>query len=140
MGMLIVIMLVACQSSEEGSEKAASESVFELSSTSKNQHFVVTVGTEEHEQPPIGRFHNWLVTITDAQFRPVYPAIISIGGGMPLHGHGLPTQPQITEYLGKGIYRLEGVKFNMSGAWAIQFRIATQQLQDTVEFDFNVSH
>ena len=134
------MMLTACDASENAPEKAATKSVFDLSSVSKNQHFIVSVSIEEQTQPPIGKFHNWLVAITDAQSRPIYPVIVSIGGGMPSHGHGLPTQPQITEYLGKGVYRLEGVKFNMGGAWTIKFRIATQQLQDTVEFDFNVSH
>lgn len=138
--LLVLTTLTACDAPDNSSKNVASESVFELSSASKNQHFVVTVSTEDQTQPPVGRFHTWLVTITDAQSRPVYPAVVSIGGGMPSHGHGLPTQPQITKYLGQGIYRLEGVKFNMSGAWAIKFRIATQQLQDTVEFDFNVSH
>ena len=137
---LLVLMLTACDAFENSAEKTAPKSVFELSSVSKNQHLVVTVSTEESTLPPIGKFHNWLVTITDTQSRPVYPVIISIIGGMPSHGHGLPSQPQITEYLGKGLYRLEGVKFNMSGTWTIKFRIATQKLQDTVEFDFDVSH
>ena len=114
MWILVAMMLTACDAFENAPDKAATNSGFELSSMSNNQNFIVTVSVEEQAQPPIGKFHNWLVRITDAELRPVETVIVSISGGMPSHGHGLPTQPQITEYLGNGIYRLEGVKFNMS--------------------------
>ena len=133
-----MLLLAACDLFDKAADDAPPGAAFELSSPSKNQHFTVTVSTETESRPPVGKFHNWLVTITDAQSRPVYPVIVAVGGGMPAHGHGLPTQPQVTEYLGGGVYRLEGVKFNMGGAWVIKFRIVTQQMEDSVEFDFNV--
>ena len=40
---------------------------------------------------------------------------------MPEHGHGFPTVPEVTEYLGDGKYLVEGLKFSMPGWWVGQF-------------------
>jgi hypothetical protein len=39
---------------------------------------------------------------------PVENATIAVDGDMPEHGHGLPTCPQVTKYLGNGDYLVEG--------------------------------
>jgi hypothetical protein len=44
---------------------------------------------------------------------------------MPEHDHGLPTKPRITEELGGGDYRLEGMRFHMSGYWEVVVSIVT---------------
>ena len=44
------------------------------------------------------------VAITDAAGRPVDDATIQVDGGMPHHGHGLPTRPRVTRALGNGLY------------------------------------
>lgn len=51
---------------------------------------------------------------------------------MPQHGHGLPTNPAVTSYLGKGRYRIDGVRFNMSGWWEFKLAIAAPQGDDQV--------
>ena len=50
------------------------------------------------------------VTVRDAEGRAIDEAQISVDGGMPQHGHGLPTRPRVTRNLGDGIYEIEGVR------------------------------
>ncbi len=88
----------------------------------------------------IGALHSWVVALRDAQGNPVYPARISIDGGMPAHGHGLPTRPQVTRYLGNGEYLIEGVRFNMAGDWVWRLRIETPAGVDEVKFDLLIDY
>jgi len=73
------------------------------------------------------------------QDTPVYPAAFSVTGGMPDHGHGLPTQPKVTQYLGEGRYLLEGVKFNMGGEWMLRLHILAGDRQDSAVKHFHVN-
>jgi len=72
------------------------------------------------------------VTLRDADGRAIDEAQISIDGGMPQHGHGLPTRPRVTRNLGDGIYEIEGVRFNMGGWWEFKLAIAGSRGADTV--------
>jgi hypothetical protein len=54
---------------------------------------------------------------------------------MPQHGHGMPTRPEVTEELGNGDYRVEGMRFQMGGWWLIEFTIDAGDGQDTVSFN-----
>jgi hypothetical protein len=65
-------------------------------------------------------------------------ASITIDGGMPEHGHGLPTRPRVTKNLGGGIYEIEGVRFNMGGWWEFRLAIATPDGTDSVTFNLNL--
>lgn len=66
---------------------------------------------------------------------PVEGATISVDGGMPQHGHGLPTTPRVTRALGEGAYQVEGLKFNMGGWWEVKFRIEAAAGVDSVTFN-----
>jgi len=59
---------------------------------------------------------------------------------MPAHGHGLPTQPQVTEERGDGHYRIEGVKLNMVGDWVIEVFVRTPRGDDRLRFDLAVDY
>lgn len=82
-----------------------------------------------------GELESWLLTLKTKTGAPVEGAAIAISGGMPLHNHGLPTSPQATDYLGDGRYRIEGVKFTMSGWWQLHFAISATAGSDTVLFN-----
>lgn len=73
--------------------------------------------------------------VRDAEGRAIDEAQISIDGGMPQHGHGLPTRPRVTRSLGDGIYEIEGVRFNMGGWWEFKLAIAGSRGPDTVTFN-----
>ena len=75
------------------------------------------------------------VTVRDAEGHAIDEAQISIDGGMPQHGHGLPTRPRVTRHLGDGIYEIEGVRFNMGGWWEFKLAIAGSRGSDTVTFN-----
>ena len=55
------------------------------------------------------------VVVRDADGHAIDEAQILVDGGMPQHGHGLPTRPRVTRNLGDGIYEIDGVRFNMGG-------------------------
>lgn len=75
------------------------------------------------------------VALTDANGQFVDGAVITVDGGMPQHGHGLPTQPRVTKALGNGGYVIEGVRFNMGGWWELKLAIAGKAGSDTVTFN-----
>ena len=81
------------------------------------------------------RMQTMQLEIRDAAGRPVEAATITVDGGMPEHGHGLPTQPRVTRHLGNGIYTVEGVRFNMGGWWELEFGITTPMGTETVTFN-----
>jgi hypothetical protein len=82
---------------------------------------------------PLLALHSWTVTITDAAGVPVDGAQLTLMGGMPAHGHGLPTRP-VVRPLGGGRYRVDGLRFNMPGHWSVAIRVSTPAATDTVTF------
>lgn len=91
-------------------------------------------------QPPatpaaINQLHSWQIRLSTADGAPVQGARIAIDGGMPQHGHGLPTRPQVTRQLADGNYLLEGMKFSMGGWWEIKLNIEAAQGSDRVTFN-----
>ncbi|MDE3795846.1 Auxin-binding protein [Sinorhizobium meliloti] len=89
----------------------------------------------EQEPVTVGRMHAWTVTLTDAKGKSVNSATIGINGGMPQHGHGLPTEPAVTKSLGGGRFLVEGVKFNMPGWWEIDLAIDGPAGADSITFN-----
>ncbi len=84
----------------------------------------------------IDKLHSWTLRLETADGQPVETAAISVHGDMPGHGHGLPTQPIVSQHRGHGDYLVEGMKFQMPGWWYVTFDIAAGGKQDTVRFDF----
>jgi hypothetical protein len=88
------------------------------------------------DQPvAVGPMHSWTVGLADAEGRPVEAAVIGVDGGMPQHGHGLPTAPQVTTDLGDGKFAVEGMKFNMPGWWEIDLSIDGPAGADSITFN-----
>ena len=83
----------------------------------------------------INQIHSWKIRLRSPAGLPVAHAHIAVDGGMPQHGHGLPTQPEVTQELGDGVYLLEGMKFSMTGWWEIKLAIQTPEASDTVTFN-----
>lgn len=104
------------------------------SKTSAKGLFSVAIAPEVGEIKQ-GELHSWLVTLKTRKGIPVEDAKIIIGGGMPEHAHGLPTSPEATAYLGDGRYRIEGVKFSMSGWWQLKFGISSPVGSDQATFN-----
>lgn len=91
------------------------------------------------EQYQIGQYHNWLIKIKDLSGNILEDVNITVDGGMLGHGHGLPSQPIVTKNLGDGNYLIEGMLFNMSGEWTLNFYIQTPSFKDRARFDIELS-
>ena len=72
---------------------------------------------------PKGKLQRWTLHLETAAGAPVDSGDFSVDGGMPQHGHGLPTTPRVTRALGHGDHLVEGMKFNMGGWWVVKFRV-----------------
>ncbi len=83
----------------------------------------------------INRIHAWEIRLRTASGESVPGARIIVGGGMPQHGHGFPTQPRVTKDLGNGRYLLEGMKFSMPGWWEIKLMVDAPSGADEVKFN-----
>ncbi len=91
-------------------------------------------------QPPaqpaaINQLHSWQVKLSTPDGMPVAHARIAVDGGMPQHGHGLPTKPEVTRELPGGGYVIEGMKFSMTGWWEIKLAIDGPAGADRVSFN-----
>ncbi len=83
----------------------------------------------------INQLQAWQVKLTSPAGVPVPNARIKVDGGMPQHGHGLPTRPQVTRELPGGGYLIEGMKFSMTGWWEIKLAIDGPAGADRVTFN-----
>ena len=114
-------------------------------SAPKNLDLALTRPSVEHRyvvtlQPParpaaINQLHAWQVKLSTPAGAPVAHARIQVDGGMPQHGHGLPTRPQVTRELPDGGYLIEGMKFSMTGWWEIKLAIEGPAGADRVTFN-----
>ena len=105
-----------------------------LTRPTADNKFVVTL------QPParpaaINQLHSWQVKLASPAGTPITHARIKVDGGMPQHGHGLPTRPQVTQELPGGTYVIEGMKFSMTGWWVIKLAIDSPEGADKVTFN-----
>lgn len=107
---------------------------------SRDRNFLAHIEVEPSSESntkavPINEIHQWRLIISDLNGQAIEDAAIEFLGHMPGHVHGLPTQPRITDQLAAGVYRIEGVKFQMQGWWVIEFNIVAGDVTDTVKFD-----
>lgn len=130
---LALALIVASQPTQAATPPAP------WSGKSKNGLFNITLGPEQGDIK-INQLQNWIVTIKDAKGQDVNPARILLDGGMRAHGHGLPTQPQVTDYLGDGRYLIEGLRLNMVGAWTLMVGVEFKGQRDSVLFEFEIDY
>jgi hypothetical protein len=94
------------------------------------------VALQPPAQPPaVNQMHAWKVRLATSDGSPVRAARFKVDGGMPQHGHGLPTQPRVTRELEPGTYLLEGMKFSMTGWWELKLAIDAAPGGDKVTFN-----
>jgi YtkA-like len=110
--------------------------LYEPTQTSAAQMYKVTMSPAESIK--VGKLHSWSIQVLSADGKPVDSAKITVDGGMPQHGHGLPTKPLVTKQLGDGRHLVEGMKFNMGGWWVVKFEVASSQGSDVVTFNLKL--
>jgi hypothetical protein len=87
------------------------------------------------EPIPINRLHSWTLHVETPDGKPVENATITPHGDMPQHGHGMPTTPEVSTYLGQGDYLVDGMKFQMGGWWVVDFDVSANGKTDRVSFN-----
>ncbi|MEM7135601.1 MAG: cytochrome c peroxidase [Myxococcota bacterium] len=94
------------------------------SATSDTGDLRVVVHTDSMPVP-INVTHQWRVQVRReaSETTPFIPQALVVNGGMPSHGHGLPTQPSASQHLGDGTFLVSGMRFNMGGPWEMVIRI-----------------
>ena len=125
-------LLIGCQQSVSTETPA-----WQLSQASSKGLFKVNLMCRA--QPSVGPFQDCELQIVDAHNAPIDDAKIGIDGGMPIHGHGLPTAPVANSLNSQGRYRIDGLQYNMPGPWLLGFMIKTAVGQDKVIFNFDIS-
>jgi hypothetical protein len=90
------------------------------------------------DQAPVGKIHQWILHIEDTTGVAVDSATVCVDGGMPEHGHGLPTTPEPAGSSSDGDYRIEGMKFSMTGWWVVKFVIQSRAGTDSVRFNLGL--
>lgn len=84
----------------------------------------------------ISKVHQWSAHVSGADGVPVDGANIAVDGGMPEHGHGLPTAPRAASASGPGNYVISGMKFSMTGWWVLKLDVkAADGRTDTITFN-----
>jgi hypothetical protein len=105
-----------------------------LSKPTEAARYVATLAADV-SPVPVGAMHTWTVTVTTPDGKPAEGVAISVDGGMPQHGHGLPTAPRVTADLGHGAHRIDGMKFSMPGWWTLTLAIDGPAGPDTATFN-----
>ena len=105
--------------------------------TSEGGHYVATI-RPQGDSIPTSRLQRWTLHLETAAGVPVDSAALTVDGGMPQHGHGLPTKPRVTRALGHGDHLVEGMKFNMGGWWVVKFDVAAAAGRDSVVFNLQL--
>ena len=133
--LLVVFSVLGCVTMDMSG--SGSQSKGAMSAVSEAGLFRTSIESEV-DPIPVNAIHAWKLHIETSAGRPVTDAAITVDGGMPAHGHGLPTEPQITRNLGGGDYLVEGMKFHMQGQWVVTFQITAGNREDTVTFEFGL--
>lgn len=105
--------------------------------TSENGRYSATI-VPEGDSIPRGKLQAWTLHLQTSDGSLVDSAAITINGGMPQHGHGLPTKPLVTRPLGRGDHLVEGMKFNMGGWWVVKFYVAAAAGADSIVFNLKL--
>lgn len=100
---------------------------------SRERHYRVRIA--QRPEPALNRFQTWQLQIATAKGQPVVGAVINATGGMPQHGHGMPTQPRARPGETAGEYHLEGLEFSMPGWWEVSVYVSKDRLDDIATFN-----
>jgi len=86
----------------------------------------------------VGAMQQLKLSVVGRDGRPVEGAALTVDGGMPEHGHGLPTRPRVSSTADAGLYVVAGLRFNMGGWWVLKFGITAAAGTDSVTFNIRL--
>lgn len=115
------------------SSQAPADLDYSLSHASDRGLYAVTIAPAV-EPIPVGQLHAWTVAVSAADGSPTEATVV-FDGGMPQHGHGLPTVPKAMGEDAEGRTIIGGVRFNMPGWWELKVTIDGDAGEDTATFN-----
>lgn len=107
----------------------------DLDTTRLSRRELYRVTIKQRPEPALQQMQSWLLHVETVDGEAVSGATLNVKGGMPQHGHGLPTLPQVSAATTPGDYLVEGLQFNMPGWWEVSLYISQAQREDTVTFN-----
>lgn len=109
--------------------------------TSNTQNGLFEIHLEPQSgEVEINALQNWIVSIKNSAGIAINPDHFFLDGGMKAHGHGLPTSPQLTDKLADGRYLIEGLRFNMVGAWTLIIGVEYKGMRDIANFELEIDY
>lgn len=81
------------------------------------------------------REESWRIRVETPDGKPASVSTVHVGGGMPEHGHGLPTQPSVRGGGKPGEFVVDGLQFGMPGWWEVSFFVADARHDDSMTFN-----
>jgi hypothetical protein len=132
---LLALMALVCMAACTTPPPAPSPALdLSLTRLSKENRFRVTL------VPPAGvlgihQIQSWQIRLATPDGTPIPRALVYLNGGMPEHGHGLPTRPLVTREIVPGTYLMEGVKFSMPGWWELIVAVQVNGMEDMTTFN-----
>lgn len=88
--------------------------------------------------PTIGHFEPCQLALSEKTGSPINVGLVVIKGGMPTHGHGLPTSPQAHFDDMTGHYIIKGLKFSMPGPWVLDAQFKHRKTVHSLRFEFQL--
>ena len=135
----LVTLAVVSAATHTGCMHMAAPSNLDYGRTRSSEHGLYRAAIKpEGDSIPQGKLQKWTLHLDAANGTPVSAAKVAVDGGMPQHGHGLPTKPRVTRELGNGDYLVEGMKFNMGGWWVVKFRVNSAVGADSLVFNLSL--
>jgi hypothetical protein len=113
--------------------RAPADLDYSLSHLSDRGLYSVTVAADI-DPVPVGQMHAWTVAVAAPDGSPVEAEVV-FDGGMPQHGHGLPTVPKAMGKDEQGRTIVGGVRFNMPGWWELKVHVDGSEGEDTATFN-----
>ena len=92
----------------------------------------------ERTPVPLQQLHRWMIRVSLPDGRDALVRQIEVDGGMPEHGHGLPTQPRVTGRLPDGRFVVDGMKFSMPGWWELRLRVSGPAGVDSATYNLSL--
>ena len=105
---------------------------------SEGGHYRGTI-RPQNDTIPKGKLHSWTLHLESPDGSPVKVEQVAVNGGMPQHGHGLPTKPRATRRTPDGDVIVDGMKFNMGGWWVVTFKVTCAgEAPDSLTFNIKL--
>lgn len=127
--------LLSCDSDLFSSHEHSGSKQWEVSQLTEKELFTVTFSCQK--KPHIGDFQSCQLLIKQGS-QEISDAKVAIDGGMKLHGHGLPTSPNVSATDVAGQYNIDGLEFSMRGEWVVGFRISANLQTDQAVFKLSI--